>query len=126
MGAVRGGRRAVCEPPHHRQVDLNHHIIVLGTDLAWRYTIGRRGSGDGEFDDPMGIATHGGELYVVDRNNHRVQARRPRPAAPRPARHAPPRLSRQVFAPDRHGRMRFACAFGDRGDARGSSRVLST
>ena len=36
----------------------------------------------------------------------------PRPAAPRTARHAPPRLPRQVFAPDRHGRMRFARAFG--------------
>ena len=54
----------------------------------------------------------GGELYVTDCSNDRVQARRPRPAAPSPARHAPPRLPRQVFAPDRHGRMRFARAFG--------------
>ena len=58
-------------------------------------------------------------LYVVDMSNHRVQARRPRPAAPSPARHAPPRLPRQVFAPDRHGRMRFARAFGGQGDAPG-------
>ena len=91
---------------------FNHRIVVLGTDLAWRYTIGREGSGDGEFRFPSAVAAHGGELYVVDRWNNRVQARRPRPAAPSPARHAPPRLPRQAFAPDRHGRMRFARAFG--------------
>jgi len=97
----------------------NHRIVVLGTDLAWRYTIGRVGSGDGEFRYPSAVAAHGGELYVTDQGNHRVQARRPRPAASSPARHAPPRLPRQVIAPDRHGRMRFARAFGGKGDTPG-------
>jgi hypothetical protein len=102
---------------------LNSRVVVLGTDLSWRYTIGRRGGGDGEFDGPVGIVAHGGELYVVDQGNHRVQAQRPRLAAPRPARHAPPRLPRQVFAPDprpgQQGRMRFARAFGGEGAAPG-------
>jgi DNA-binding beta-propeller fold protein YncE len=76
---------------------LNHRIVVLGTDLSWRYTFGRQGSGDGEFDRPAAIAAHGGEIYVMDQCNHRAQ----------------------VFAPDRDGRMRFARAFGGLGEAPG-------
>ena len=47
---------------------FNHRIIVLGTDLSWRGTIGRKGIGVGVFDDPTGVVVHGGELYVVDRD----------------------------------------------------------
>ena len=75
---VAGGALYVCDT-------MNNRIVVLGTDLAWRGTIGREGSGDGEFLEPFGIAAHGGELYVVDTGNHRVQAWRPRPAVPRVA-----------------------------------------
>ena len=63
------------------------------------------------------------ELYFVDSLNHRVQARCPRLTAPSSARHAPPRLPRQAFAPDRHGRMRFARAFGGFGHAPGQFKM---
>ena len=60
----------------------NNRIVVLGTDLAWRYTIGRYGSGDGEFFDlPSAVAAHGGELYVADSGKDRIQAA---PRAPPP------------------------------------------
>eukprot|EP00731_Ephydatia_muelleri_P007889 Em0004g227a len=36
-------------------------------------TIGRRGSGDGQFSHPSGIAIKGDVLYVADSGNHRVQ-----------------------------------------------------
>jgi DNA-binding beta-propeller fold protein YncE len=75
----------------------NHRIVVLGTDLSWRYTIGHEGRGDGEFDGPTGVTMLAGELYVTDQGNHRVQ----------------------VFAPpDRRGRMCFARAFGGDGFGR--------
>ncbi len=54
----------------------NHRIVVLTTDLAWSYTFGDAGSGDRELDAPGGVAAHGGELYIVDVGNKRVQAQR--------------------------------------------------
>jgi len=57
----------------------NHHVVrydiseptyVPSADL----TIGSRGSGNGQFAFPQGIAADGdGNLYVVDSGNHRVQ-----------------------------------------------------
>ena len=35
--------------------------------------IGKRGHGDLEFADPLGITTSGDEVFVVDRCNHRIQ-----------------------------------------------------
>ncbi|CAI8032142.1 E3 ubiquitin-protein ligase TRIM71, partial [Geodia barretti] len=35
--------------------------------------IGRRGSKEGEFDDPRGVTLYDNEVYVCDRNNHRIQ-----------------------------------------------------
>ncbi|MCW5889336.1 MAG: hypothetical protein KIT14_02160 [bacterium] len=36
--------------------------------------MGERGTGEGPFDTPTGIATDGhGHVFVVDRNNDRVQ-----------------------------------------------------
>ena len=58
---------------------------------------GKHGSSDAEFDAPAAVAVHGGELYVADCDNNRVQ----------------------VFAPNRHGRMRFARVFGGEGHAPG-------
>lgn len=51
----------------------NHRIIVYS--FSWNYltTYGTRGDGDGEFDYPSGIAINGDYIYVVDRQNHRVQ-----------------------------------------------------
>ena len=72
---VVGGALYVCD-------QRNHRIVVLDTDLNWRYTIGREGSGDGDFLRPTFVTAHGGELYITDDGNHRVQAWRPRPATP--------------------------------------------
>ena len=72
---------------------------------------------------PSGVEAHGDELYVTDSDNHRVQARRARPAAPRPAQPAAPPSAgiRSVFAPDprpsQQGRLRFARAFGGEGNS---------
>ena len=35
--------------------------------------VGRRGSKEGEFDDPRGVTIHSNQVYVCDRNNHRIQ-----------------------------------------------------
>ena len=35
--------------------------------------VGQRGSKEGEFDDPRGVTIHSNQVYVCDRNNHRVQ-----------------------------------------------------
>jgi tripartite motif-containing protein 2/3/tripartite motif-containing protein 71 len=75
----------------------NQRVVVLGDDLTWRYAFGRKGSGDGEFNHPTTVAAHGGEVFVVDHCNHRVQ----------------------VFAPGEHGRLAFARAIGSYGEAAG-------
>src|ERR1700752_1631160 len=56
-------------------VDQGHARIVvmdkLGNPLKeW----GKKGSGDGEFDDPTGIAVGGDRVYVADLKNSRIQA----------------------------------------------------
>ena len=35
--------------------------------------VGRRGSKEGEFNDPRGVTLHKNQLYICDRNNHRIQ-----------------------------------------------------
>ena len=35
--------------------------------------IGRRGSKEGEFNDPRGVTLYDNQVYVCDRNNHRIQ-----------------------------------------------------
>ena len=35
--------------------------------------VGARGGKEGEFYDPCGLALYGNEMYVCDRNNHRIQ-----------------------------------------------------
>lgn len=57
-------------------IDSERHRVVLfdreGRELM---TIGRRGSGEGEFNLPNGVAFGGdGTLYVLDAGNFRVQA----------------------------------------------------
>ena len=34
---------------------------------------GQKGSKEGEFNDPLGVALHNNQVYVCDRNNHRIQ-----------------------------------------------------
>ena len=35
--------------------------------------IGKKGSKEGEFDDPRGVTLYDNQVYVCDRNNHRIQ-----------------------------------------------------
>ena len=59
-------------------------VVALDKDLNFIYTFGRSPPYDsgrmlygapGVFHHPVAIAAHGRELYVADRDNHRVQAR---------------------------------------------------
>ncbi len=53
----------------------NHRVQVLNSDLTYSSTIGRPGSGNGEFYHPCGISCDStGKVYVADcHNNHRIQ-----------------------------------------------------
>ena len=55
--------------------DSSHHRVqVLNSDLTFSSSIGKRGSGKGQFDWPRGIACDStGKVYVSDDNNHRIQ-----------------------------------------------------
>jgi DNA-binding beta-propeller fold protein YncE len=50
-----------------------HDIKVFDDAGSLLHTIGRRGSGEGEFNYPTHLAFAGGELYVTDTMNSRVQ-----------------------------------------------------
>lgn len=65
--AVRNGFVYVADSGHHRvaRFDASGKLVA---------TVGCRGSGLGEFDDPVSVAVDADlHLYVVDRGNHRVQ-----------------------------------------------------
>ncbi len=52
----------------------NHHVQVLNSDLTYSSTIGRQGSGNGEFSCPCGISCDStGKVYVADHGNNRIQ-----------------------------------------------------
>ncbi len=52
----------------------NHRVQVLNSDLTYSSTIGRQGSGNGEFYHPCGISCDStGKVYVADCNNHHIQ-----------------------------------------------------
>ena len=51
----------------------NHCIIKFSGDGAFLRTIGRYGSGHGEFSSPRGLKVIEGQLYVCDVGNGRVQ-----------------------------------------------------
>lgn len=51
-----------------------HRLVVYDADTGARLReVGRRGGAPGEFNRPNGIAVHGDLLFVVERDNHRVQ-----------------------------------------------------
>lgn len=56
---------------------LRHQVLVLDLAGALLNTIGRRGTGPGEFNYPTALALAGGTLYVVDAMNFRIQALTP-------------------------------------------------
>ncbi len=51
-----------------------HRLVLFDADSGARLrAFGGEGSGRGEFARPNGIAVHGDHLFVVERDNHRVQ-----------------------------------------------------
>ena len=52
----------------------SHRLVVYDGDTGARLrTFGGPGSGPGQFDRPNGLAVFGDHLFVVERDNHRVQ-----------------------------------------------------
>jgi len=52
----------------------NHRLVVLGKDGKTKFTVGQQGSGEGEFQDPVGLGIDSkGRIYVADSGNHRIQ-----------------------------------------------------
>ena len=97
----------------------NHRIVVLSTDLVWRYTFGRQGSDGGEFATPAGVVGHGDEIFVVDQDNNRIQAPA-RPLYPLDTHSVTHRcLAWQVFSPGGDGRLRFRRVIGSAGTGPG-------
>ncbi len=74
LADARGNRLFIADSSHHRIVvtDLEgKKLDIIGT--------GEDGQADGPFDqatfnDPQGMALHGGTLYVADRKNHLLRA----------------------------------------------------
>ena len=62
-------------------VDDTDNIYVSSLHNLQKFTssgelikcIGRRGSKEAEFDDPRGVTIHSNQVYVCDRDNHRIQ-----------------------------------------------------
>jgi 3-phytase len=52
----------------------SHRLVVFDADSGERLrTVGSEGEGPGQFKRPNGVAVHGDHLFVVERDNHRVQ-----------------------------------------------------
>lgn len=52
----------------------SHRLVVFDADSGERVrTVGSEGDGAGQFNRPNGVAVHGDHLFVVERDNHRVQ-----------------------------------------------------
>jgi 3-phytase len=52
----------------------SHRLVVFDADSGERIrTFGSEGDGPGQFNRPNGVAVHGDHLFVVERDNHRVQ-----------------------------------------------------
>ena len=47
---------------------------VYDSSYTRKATIGKKGEGDLEFNNPRGIAISGDTVYVADKDNHRVQS----------------------------------------------------
>ncbi len=60
----------VCDSGNHRVLALDPNLI--GERNAVRFTVGYKGSGDGELLSPRGVAVHGDHLAVADAGNFRV------------------------------------------------------
>jgi 3-phytase len=52
----------------------SHRLVVFDADNGEQLrTFGGEGKGPGEFKRPNGLAVHGDQVFVVERDNHRVQ-----------------------------------------------------
>ena len=52
----------------------SHRLVVYDAETGRQLrTFGSEGSGPGQFNRPIGIAVYGDRLFVVERDNHRVQ-----------------------------------------------------
>ena len=96
-----GDRPEKMRSPAGVTVDDMDNIYVSSEHKLQKYTssgelikcIGRRGSKEAEFNDPRGVTIHRNQVYVCDRENHRIQ----------------------VFDLD----LQFLCSIGSRGSGRG-------
>lgn len=52
---------------------LNHRVQAFNYDGIFQFSFGSFGTGNGQFNEPYGIASDGTLLYVTDQLNHRVQ-----------------------------------------------------
>jgi DNA-binding beta-propeller fold protein YncE len=54
---------------------VNNRIVVVDKKGRFKFTFGKKGSGNGEFDIPLGIdISPEGVIYVADTGNRRIQA----------------------------------------------------
>ena len=72
------GPEAIAVHPHTKKVYIcdtfNHRIQILNSDLTYSSSFGRKGSNNGEFNNPYNLSTdREGNVYVADRFNHRIQ-----------------------------------------------------
>ena len=77
-----GGQGSFSDPVHCVQCgeyfivsdSTEHCIKVFNREGHFQYKFGKKGEGDGEFNDPRFLSvTHSNHLLVCDRENHRVQ-----------------------------------------------------
>ena len=69
------------EYPRGIATDDADNIYVSSMDKLQKFTgrgelikcVGQEGSKEGEFDDPRGVTLYDNQVYVCDRNNHRIQ-----------------------------------------------------
>lgn len=53
---------------------VNHRIIVVDSRGRPKFSFGRKGNGNGEFEHPLGIdISDGGKVFIADSGNHRIQ-----------------------------------------------------
>ena len=76
-----GNRPEQMEYPAGVAIDDTDNIYVSSNYKLQKFTgsgelikcVGQRGSKEGELNDPRGVALYDNQVYVCDRNNHRIQ-----------------------------------------------------